>query len=85
MELQEFVTQSGDVVNELFNLAEFDRDLPEQPLVSGLLSAEDVLHLIVLHHADPNQKLTDSFRHCSPFPLLSMLSLLPDIAGLLLC
>ncbi len=85
MELQEFATQSDDVVNELFDLTEFDRNLSEQPVVSSSLSKKHVLHLEGLYGADPDQKLTDSFRHCSPFPLLSMLSLLPDIAGLFLC
>ena len=46
MELQEFVTQSGDVVNELFSLAEFDRDLPEQPVVSGSLDPKHILYLV---------------------------------------
>ena len=85
MELQEFVTQSDDVVNELFSLAEFDGDLTEQSVVASLLRAEHILHLEGPYHANTNQKLTDSFRHCSPFPSLSMPPLLPDIGGVRLC
>ena len=63
MELQEFVTQSCNVVNELFNLAEFDRDLPEQPVVSGSLDLEHILHLVGSHHSNPDQKLADFLIH----------------------
>ena len=65
MELQEFVTQSGDVVNELFDLTEFDRDLPEQPVVSGSLDLEHILHLVGPHHPNPDQKLADLLTHIS--------------------
>jgi len=67
------------------DIRKFDGDLPEQPAIPVCLSSKYIMYLPGFHSTDTNQKLTDSFRHCSPFPLLSTLSLLPDIAGLHLC
>ena len=79
MELQEFVTQSGDVVNELFDLTEFDRDLPEQPVVSSSLSKKHILHLEGGYGADPDQCFTYFLAHLSTPPDFA------DVAPELLC
>jgi hypothetical protein len=54
-------------------------------MITGFLYLEDIADLVRCHRFDLDKKLTDSFRHCSPYPLLPLLSLLPGIAGPNLC